>query len=373
MTVSSLSDKGRTLSSPKKTILVVDDERIIRELCERALRNYRVFQAANCDEALQIYKKEQIDLVLSDMVMPGGSGIDLLKQIKALDPNAPVIIMTGFVEKETILNALKEDADDFINKPLSLLQLKTSIEKTLEKKALKEELAAIKRADELKRAFLSLVSHKFRTPITGISLFLQNLRMGVLNPGDPLFGENIKLASTEADYLGQLVTDLLAFSQVMVSDTAVDKKPCNLNEIVAEVLLKCQEMHCDIGNVVDFIPEELPPVPLDAFKTRFALLQVIDNAIKFSGDGCRISVKAGMCEDTAEIVVSDCGVGISESEATRVFDKFYQIDPANTGQVRGFGLGLFYARDFIRQQGGSITLASKPGVGTTVTIRLPLQ
>lgn len=71
--------------------------------------------------------------------------------------------------------------------------------------------------------------------------------------------------------------------------------------------------------------------------------------------------------------MTDSGIGIPGSEIPKVFEKFYQIDPQNTGQIRGFGLGLFYARDFIRQHGGSISLTSELGSGTTVTIRLPLQ
>lgn len=355
------------------TILVVDDEKIIRELCIHALRNFRVLQAGSCEEALRIYKREPVDLILSDIMMPGESGIDLLRQVKVFDPNATVVIMTGFVDKDIILNALKEDADDFINKPLNLLQLKTSIEKTLGRKALKEELAHIKRSDELKNAFLSLVSHKLRTPITGISLFLQNLRMGVFNPADPIFRENIVLANEEARYLGQLVADLLAFSKVMIHGAGINKSPCDLNEIVAEVLFKCREVHCNFDIEIDFEPGDLPPVQLDASKIRFALLQVADNAFKFSGKCGHITIKIGNHGNEASIVVSDSGDGIPESEIPKVFEKFYQIDPDHTGQIRGFGLGLFYARDFIRQHGGSISLASEPGLGTTVTIRLPLQ
>ncbi len=244
MSASLAHNNGHYSHTQKATILVVDDEVIIRELCVQALQEYRVLQAGTCEEALRLYKRTHVDLILSDMMMPGGSGLDLLKQVKTLDPNAAVIIMTGFVDKEIILNALKEDADDFINKPLNLLQLKTSIEKALGRKALKEELANIKRSDELKNAFLSLVSHKLRTPITGISLFLQNLRMGVFNPDDQTCQQNIALANEEARYLGQLVADLLAFSQVMVHGTGVNKSPCDLNEIVAEVVLKCREVHC---------------------------------------------------------------------------------------------------------------------------------
>jgi len=364
---------GHISESSKSTILIVDDEKIVRDTCELALREYLVMQASTCEEALRLYERERIDLVLSDIMMPGGSGIDLLKRVKALDPNATVVIMTGFVDKEIVLSALKEDADDFINKPLNLLQLKTTIEKALGRKALKEELAHIKRSDDLKNTFLSLVSHKLRTPITGISLFLQNLRMGVFNPDEPAFVQNIALASEEANYLGRLVADLLVFSQVMVNGSGVDKSPCDLNEIVAEVLLKCRKMHDNFDIAVDFTPCALPPLHLDVSKIRFALLQVVDNAFKFSGKPGHASIKIGSQGDTANIIVSDSGIGIPESEIPKVFEKFYQIDPNHTGQIRGFGLGLFYAREFIRQHGGNISLASQPGLGTTVTINLSMQ
>lgn len=364
---------GHCVHASPATVLIVDDEKVIRELCAQSLKEYRVLQAGTCEEAVRLYEREHVDLVLSDIVMPGGSGIELLRQIKALDPNATVIMMTGFADKETLLKALKEDADDFINKPLNLLQLKTSIEKALGRKALKKELADIKRSDELKNTFLSLVSHKLRTPITGISLFLQNLQKGVFNPEDASFEQNVVLASEEATYLGQLVSDLLAFSQVMVSGSDVHKSPCVVNEIIADVLLKCREVHCNFGVDVDVTSCDLPPVLLDASKIRFALLQVIDNAFKFSGEHGHVAIRIGCHRDTAFIVVSDSGVGIPETEIPKVFEKFYQVDPDHTGQIRGFGLGLFYARDFIRQHGGSISLASEPGLGTTVTITLPLQ
>lgn len=361
-------------SSPTNaTILVVDDESSIRELCGQALRKYRVIMASTCDEAMMAYKREHIDLILSDISMPGGSGIDLLKQVKAYDPNATVVIMTGFVDKDVILNALKEDADDFINKPLNLIQLKTSIEKTLTRKTLKEELANLKRSDELKTAFMSLVSHKLRTPITGISLFLQNLQDGIFSPDDPAFRQHIAMANEEAGYLARLVTDLLAFSQVMVNGAGVKKETSDLNELIAATLLKCRELYSNSGVSVDFMPTDLPLLQLDAPKIGFALYQVLDNAHKFSRNPGQISIKVNVCSDSVIIIISDAGIGISELEIPKIFEKFYQVDLQRTGQIRGFGLGLFYARDFIRQHGGSITLVSELGVGTTVTIALPLQ
>jgi signal transduction histidine kinase len=373
MAVQPTKTKETIAQSSQTTIMIVDDEKIIRELCEQALRKYRVVQAGSCDEALRLYEKEPVDLILSDVMMPGESGIELLKKVKIIDPNATVVIMTGFVDKDVILSALKADADDFINKPLNLLQLKTTVEKVLERKTIKEDLASIKRSDALKNTFLSLISHKLRTPITGISLFLQNLRMGVINAEDPIFLESINLATREARYLGQLVSDLLAFSKIMETTADVKKYPTDLNEIVADVLIKCREEHCSFDVELEASPEPLPPIYLDAAKIRFALYQVIDNAFKFSGDYGDVSIKIGSHSDMAFIIVSDTGIGIPETELPKIFEKFYQIDQDNTGQVRGFGLGLFYAQDFVRQHGGSINLASEPGLGTTVTITLPLQ
>jgi signal transduction histidine kinase len=365
--------KYRNSKAPLATILVVDDEPVIREMCERVLKNYTVVQAGTCEDALRIFEAERVDLILTDIQMPGRSGIDLLKQVKSIDPTAVVIIMTGFSDKEVILNALKEDADDFINKPLNFLQMETAIEKALERKTLKEELVDIKHSEELKNLFLSLISHKLRTPITGISLLLQNLKMGLFNPADPLFEQSIDMAIGETRYLDQLVADLLAFSQVMSDSTDVNKCPIDLNEIVADVLIQCREEHGNFDVELETSPRPLPPVPLDAAKIRFVLYQVVDNAFKFSGERGHVSLKLGSHADSAFIVVSDTGIGIPESEIAKVFEKFYQIDPDNTGQTRGFGLGLFYARDFIRQHGGSISLNSEAGLGTTVTISLPLN
>jgi len=145
-----------------RCILIVDDEKVIRELCCTALRGYRILQAADGAEALRILEQEPADVILTDIMMPQISGLDLLKTIKEREPTQLVVVMTGYADKEIILRALKADADDFISKPITLLQLKTTIDKVLEKKVLKEELVHLKRMDRLKSEFLGVNSHKER-------------------------------------------------------------------------------------------------------------------------------------------------------------------------------------------------------------------
>ena len=373
MTVQALHSEADTPHKQPATILIVDDESIIRELCVKALKGYTVFQAGSCRDALRIYKQETIDLVLTDVMMPGGTGLDLLRQIKEYDPNAAVIIMTGFSEKDIILGALKDGADDFISKPLNLLQLKTSIEKTLVRKTLKEELANLKNLDRLKSNFLSLISHKLRTPITTISLFLQNIQRGIYEPKDASFLKNVKLINDEAIYLSRMVTDLLTFSRVMEGIEGLNCETCDLNMLTASVVYGSQESQLKPGIETDFQEVPLPPMKLDRLKITFALQRIIDNAYKFSSDYGTVSVSLFNGGDHACILVSDTGVGMSRDEIPKVFEKFYQIDPHHTGQVRGFGLGLFYAREFIHQHGGSVSMDSEPGLGTTVTVTLPMQ
>lgn len=355
----------------RKTVLIVDDEAVIRDLCKRVLHDYNVVEAGDGVEALEIFMRGGIDVILTDVMMPKMDGLELLKNLKEREPTMVVIIMTGFADKELILKALKADADDFITKPLNLLQLKSAIDKALVKKALKEEIANLRNLDRFKTVFLSLVSHKFRTPITSISLFLQNLAAGVIDPSDEGAKEHIDLIYNESLYLGTLVSDLLTFSSVMNSSAGLHLEPCDLGLLLPVLLNNSKQWGTKPGVTSHSHLEPVPELMLDREKISFALQQVIDNAIKFSKETGLICVTLRSLEDSCQISVEDNGIGISREQIPKLFEKFYQVDAQRTGQVRGFGLGLFYAREFLRMHGGSISIESEEDVGTRVLITIP--
>src|SRR6266702_6952922 len=345
---------------PAKSVLIVDDEAIIRDLCSKALKGYRVFQASNGEEALTIFQKGEIDVILTDVMMPKLGGIELLKQLKEIEPTLVVIVMTGFAEKEVILNALKADADDFIDKALV-------------KKALKEEIANLKSMDRFKSNFLSLISHKFRTPITAISLFLQNLAKGVYDPEDPMYQKYLRLTYEEACYLERLVAELLAFSRAIDDGGGLKIELCDPASIIADILQSSKEAFDKPGVETLFDLDPLPPMLLDREKLTFAVKQLIENAFKFSGETGRVTVSLKAREDMVLITIEDTGIGIAKEDLPKVFEKFYQVDSAATGQIRGFGLGLYYAREFIRLHGGSIAVESELGKGTRVIVTIPAR
>jgi len=354
----------------KKTILIVDDEAVIRDLCRRVLHDYNIVEAGDGVEAYDIFLRGGIDVILTDVMMPRMDGLELLKKLKEREPTVVVIIMTGYADKDLILKALKADADDFITKPLNLLQLKSAIDKALVKKALKEEIANLRNLDRFKTVFLSLVSHKFRTPITSISLFLQNLAAGIYDPDDPEARENLGLIYNEACYLGKLVTDLLTFSSVMDSSAGLKLEPCDLNTLLPKLVKDSKEWTEKPGVTWRTDLEPAPQLYLDP-KFAFALQQVIDNAIKFSKDTGVVFITLRNLDESCLITVEDDGIGIPKEQLPKLFEKFYQVDADRTGQIRGFGLGLFYAREFVRMHGGSISIESEEDEGTRVLISIP--
>ena len=356
----------------KSTILVVDDEEIIRDLCSRALKDYRVLEADNGRDALQILNHEHVDLILVDVMMPIMNGLDLLQQVKDRDAEQLVIVMTGYADKDIILRALKARADDFIQKPINLLQLKTSIAQTLEKKALRRELIQLKQLDRLKSDFLGLVSHKLRTPTTSISLFIQNLASGTISKDDQGFALAVDEIRKESEYLAYLIQDLLYYSDIILQDSQRKTSREDLKEIINTL---ANAKRPTLGQNKQILRTELtgdwPLFSVDRRRIELALGAILDNAIKFTQPGGEISLTGVLSERELSLTISDNGPGIAQEEQGKIFEKFYQVDPNNTGQIRGFGLGLFYARQFVIDHGGDISLDSTVGKGTTVTIRLP--
>ncbi len=370
-----LSKLEQEPAQEKRSLLVVDDEPIIRQLCARALSNFQIFEAADGQEALKILEKQSVDIILSDVMMPNLSGLELLSKVKQQSPDQAVVLITGYTEKEVILKALQSGADDFISKPINLLQLRTTVDKVLDKLVLRRELNSLKRVDKLKSNFLGLISHKLKTPATAISLFIQNIADGIDDPQAEEFQKMLAMVQAETLHLEHLIQDLLYFSNVILQDSEPQLEPVELGRIARQVATalgpaaNSRQLQFEIK-----ITPPLPPEPmvLDRQRITFAIRALLDNAIKFTPLGGSVLLEGKLENNRVLLEIRDTGIGIAQQDLPKVFSKFYQIDPDGTGQVRGFGLGLFYAREFIRGMGGTLELDSRPGLGTVATIAFPL-
>lgn len=354
-------------------ILVVDDDKAVRYLCTEALKEYGTLEAENGREALALLAAHPVDVILTDVMMPEMNGLALLAAVKEQQPNRIVVVMTSFGDRDTVLQALRSDADDFIDKPIDVLQVRTVVERSLEKKQLREELIRLKQMDKLKSEFLGLISHKLKTPITVISLATQILAERSEGRSDDDFHKNVGTIQEQADYLVSLIEELLHFCDTILQEGQPQLTRTNLKHVIDDALEEVRDDASRQGVAVEVLPgSPLPPLMLDHTRIRFALHALLDNAVKFTPEGGKVTIEGAVEEKDVRITVADTGVGIAPEELAKVFEKFYQIDPDYTGQVRGFGLGLFYARRFIEDQGGSLVLTSTPGGGTSATISLPI-
>jgi signal transduction histidine kinase len=143
--------------------------------------------------------------------------------------------------------------------------------------------------------------------------------------------------------------------------------------MIPNIFAQSREVANKPGIQASFDLEQLPPLLLDREKISFAIKQIIDNAYKFSGNEGKVVVSLKNACVAYKIIIEDSGIGIAKEELPKIFEKFYQVDSSLTGQIRGFGLGLYYAKEFVRLHNGSISVDSEPGKGTRVTITLPAQ
>ncbi len=150
-------------------------------------------------------------------------------------------------------------------------------------------------------------------------------------------------------------------------------EPCDPATIIIDVLQRSKEAADKPGVETQLDLDPLSPLLIDKEKLTFAVKQLIENAFKFSGETGRVAVSLKAREDMVLITIEDTGIGIAKEDLPKVFEKFYQVDSAATGQIRGFGLGLYYTREFVRLHGGSIAVESELGKGTRVTVALPVR
>ncbi len=360
---------------PVRKLLIVDDEPLIRNLCASVFDSYKVLQAEDGFDALKFLNHEDVDIVLTDVNMPNIDGLEFLGIIRQERPDLPVILMTGYSDKELILSALKAGADDFITKPISVLQLTTTVEKVLERHALRAELADLRHIDRLKNEFLGLISHKLKTPTTAISLFIQNLAEGVESPTDENFLQVLTMVQAETTYLEKLIQDLLYFGEAALQEDEMTLELTDIGQVTRQVIEELQPTALGKSQQINThitVPMSDRLLLLHPQKIHFSIRALLDNAIKFTPQQGTIDVSGGQHGKRLRLTIKDKGIGIPAPEMPKIFNKFYQFDPQNTGQVRGFGLGLYYARNFIRAMGGQLQIDSQFGVGTTATIEFPL-
>jgi signal transduction histidine kinase len=372
-------------------ILIVDDEKDIRELLVRVLSRIGGFQvelAENGDDALQKLSKDSYDLVLTDLKMPKVDGLQLVDEIARVKPETLTVLMTGHGSIDSALEAMKRGASDYLTKPLNLDELILRLRKVVEQKqrfvSLKDYAGELEKAneelrkvDQIKSEFVSVASHELRTPLAAIKNSVQLILQGKTGEINEHQRKFLSMADRNITRLTNILNDLLNLSKIESGKIVMTFEEMSL-KVPAELVLSSLQPQAQVKSiqfVMDF-PEDLPTVSGDREKLEQVLTNLVGNAIKFTPEGGTISVSGRVSDGDGNMVaisVKDTGIGIPEDQLTKIFEKFHQVEGSLHRSVTGTGLGLAITRGLVEAHQGTIWAESELGKGSTFTFTLPIS
>lgn len=225
---------------------------------------------------------------------------------------------------------------------------------------------------EAKETFVSNVSHELKTPLALIRLFAETLEMGRVS-NDEEMRDYGRIINRESHRLTQLINNILDFSRIEAGRREYQFVETNIAEVIEEALRSYEYQLKSAGfDITTEIQSELPPVLVDREAMTQAVLNLLNNAIKYSTDVKRIEVLVEQRGETLAVEIADRGVGISRSEHRRIFEKFYRISTGMVHDTKGSGLGLAIVRHIVEAHHGEILVDSAPGKGSRFTMLLPI-
>ena len=224
---------------------------------------------------------------------------------------------------------------------------------------------------ELRTQFVSSVSHELKTPLTSIRMFAELLQMRENN--DAQQTRFLDTIVSESERLTRLLNNVLDFSRIERGQKTYQLQPAPLAEVVESAVRTIQYPLTQQGFVLDLdVSEGIPAIAVDRDALQQAILNLLTNAMKYSGEQRVIGLRLRKEDGAALIEVSDRGIGISEREQSRIFEKFYRVPIPENREISGTGLGLALVAHIVEAHGGSIQVQSQPGEGSTFSIRIPL-
>jgi signal transduction histidine kinase len=253
---------------------------------------------------------------------------------------------------------------------VSLLLVAPLITIALYERWLHRALERLREFDRLKDEFITVISHELRTPLTsvyGAALTLQKQQVGG-ETRDSL----LAMVSEEAARLARLLDDVLSASRLDAKTERFDIAPTD-GAAIARAAVDAARTRLSEGLELDVVIEpNLPPVAADADKLRQVLVNLTENAIKYSPYGGRIAITLALRDAVVCFSVRDEGIGIAEHEQAHIFERFHRVDPNMTRGVGGTGLGLYICRELIEGMGGRMWVTSREGEGSTFSFELPV-
>lgn len=388
-------------------ILIVDDQQanidvLTGLLDDEGYTNYKT--TLDSRKCIELYEEFKPDLILLDLIMPHFNGFQVMMQLKVLIPPGeyfPILILTADVTPESKLKALSGGASDFLTKPFDLIEVDLRIKNLLKTRYLHQQsenqnqileekvkertvqlqqtnielIAAKEKAEEanrLKSGFISAMSHEIRTPLNIILGYCDILREIYSDPTNSELQRYFSYINANGNRLIDTVTKILDISRIEAGEFPITLQPISINQVVGITCSSLKLFADKKGlNLRINLPSEELNALADSYCLENSLINIINNAIKYSERGT-VEVTARKDESFVELKIKDAGIGMSEKYQKHLYQTFSQETVGMSRPYEGVGLGLALTKKYMKCINAEIEIASKQGVGTTVTLRLPL-
>ncbi len=232
------------------------------------------------------------------------------------------------------------------------------------------DITHFRKAQEMQNVFISTVSHELKTPVALIKGYAGTLRREDTVWDPEIIRNGLAVIEDEADRLTMLIEDLLAASKLQAQRMELELSEVRLDQLAAQSVERFRTQ-TDIHDFTLSFPPDFPTVRVDEARLRQVLDNLVSNAIKYSPNGGTIEVGGEADDDTVTVYVRDQGIGLSNSEQERIFERFYRVDDTLRRTTQGAGLGLYLAKTIISAHNGALRVKSKPGQGSTFYFTIP--
>jgi two-component system phosphate regulon sensor histidine kinase PhoR len=237
--------------------------------------------------------------------------------------------------------------------------------------AILRDITDLRKLEKVRTEFVANVSHELKTPLTSISGFVETLLDGAYKSQDHC-RYFLGIIKQETDRMTRLINELLYFSRIEKSGTPLNRTQVDIIEVIMKALSVLQTAINEKRHKVNLeLPENIKPILSNEDSLLQIMINLLDNAVKYTPDGGKINIRLEETSDRVSITVADNGVGIADDELDRIFERFYRVDRARSGEIGGTGLGLAMVKHLVKGLEGRITVDSELGKGTAFTVYLP--
>jgi signal transduction histidine kinase len=365
-------------------ILIVDDEAGMRAAVTRALDGFAITipeleadvtftveQAGSGEEALAKIDAAAPDVLLLDHKLPGISGLDVLAALADKPADLLTVMITAYASLETAVVATKRGAYDFLAKPFTPEELRTTVRKTTKHLLLQRQarrLAQEKR--QIRFQFISVLVHELKAPLAAIEGYLNLMEDHSLGDALAAYDGPVNRSKLRVEGMRKLIMDLLDLTRLESGQKQRDLTIVDVGVMARKAIETVAAEAAARAITIDLQAPGDVSLNADPGEIEIVLNNLVTNAVKYNRDGGSVTVTLAADDERVTITVADTGIGLAPEESARLFGEFVRIKNDKTRSILGSGLGLSIVKRLAQVYGGDVGLVSEPDVGTTFTVTL---